>query len=104
MIDSLFDPSTLMSSRFAAIREHLFSELKGEGVILSLKTGKYYGVNEVGRFIWSRIQNPATFGDIQTALLNEYDVDEETGLREIAKFLTRMAEEELVDIINENAD
>ena len=92
-----------MESKFAncrinAIKEHLYSGLKEAGVILSLKNGKYYGLNEVGRSIWSAVQTPATIEEIKTAIMQEYDVDEATCYREINNFLEKMSKEELVEI------
>jgi hypothetical protein len=58
-----------------AIKEQIFSDLNGEAVILNIKTGTYYGLNEVGTFIWQLIQSPTTIQQIHTALLEAYDVE-----------------------------
>jgi hypothetical protein len=92
---------TLTSNRFEAIKDHLYSEIKGEGVILSLKNGKYYGVNPVGASIWQAIQSPRTFQEIQTSITQEYDVDQESCRQEVLTFLQQMVNEELVEILNE---
>ena len=63
--------------RYRAIREHLVSDLDTKAVILSLKNGKYYGLNKVGLAIWALIQKPSTIAEIEEALLQEYAVDEE---------------------------
>ena len=57
----VFIKEALAESRYSAIKEHLYSELNGEAVILSLTTGKYYGINAVGVSIWAAVQNPTTF-------------------------------------------
>ena len=95
------DELALTDNRFEAIKDHLYSEIKGEGVILSLKNGKYYGVNSVGSSIWQAIQNPATLPEIETAITSEYDVDEKTCRHEVLTFLERMVNEELVEVSNE---
>lgn len=91
----------LTNNRFEAVKEHLYSEIKGEGVILSLKNGKYYGVNPVGASIWQVIQSPSTLREIQTAITREYDVDQETCNQEVLAFLEQMVNEELIEIVNE---
>lgn len=91
----------LTNNRFEAIKDHLYSEIKGEGVILSLINGKYYGVNPVGASIWQAIQSPATLQEIQTAVTKEYDVDQETCHQEMLTFLEQMVNEELVKVLNE---
>jgi hypothetical protein len=91
----------LPNNRFQAIKDHLYSEIKEEGVILSLKNGKYYGVNPVGASIWKAIQSPATLPEIQAAVTREYDVDEETCRQEVLRFLEQMVNEELLEVLNE---
>ena len=95
------DELALPNNRFEAVKDHLYSEIKGEGVILSLKNGKYYGINSVGSSIWQAIQNPATLPEIETLVTREYDVDQKTCRQEVLKFLERMVNEELVEVLNE---
>ncbi len=95
------DELALPNNRFEAVKDHLYSEIKGEGVILSLKNGKYYGINSVGSSIWQAIQNPATLPEIETAVTREYDVDQKTCRQEVLTFLERMVNEELVEVLNE---
>lgn len=87
--------------RYRAIKDHLFSDLAGEAVILSLKNGKYYGVNHVGAAIWSAIQQKSSLAEIETVLMQEYEVDEETCRSEVKSFLDNMIQEELVDVLDE---
>ncbi len=85
--------------RYQAIKEHLFSELGEEAVILSLKNGKYYGVNSVGVTVWTNVQKAATLAEIEAAVMNEYEVDEETCRREVLLFLEEMLREELIETV-----
>lgn len=85
--------------RYQAIKEHLFSELNEEAVILSLKNGKYYGLNSVGVTIWTNVQEAAALSEIETAVMDEYDVDEETCRREVSLFLEKMISEELIETV-----
>lgn len=96
-----FDKYTVSDYVFVANKEHLYSELQSEGVILSLTNGKYYGVNEVGASIWAVIQNPATFNSIYSSVMEEYDVESDICRQEILEFLKKMSEEDLVEILNE---
>ena len=87
--------------RFQANKEHLYSELKDEAVILSMVSGKYYGLNPVGVSIWRSIQEPATLEDIHSAVMAEYEVDENTCRNEVASFLQLMSDEQLVEVLDE---
>ena len=91
------------TTRCQAIKEHLCCELNGEAVILSLKNGKYYGLNPVASRIWELIQEPRTPAEIQNAILLEYEVESEICRREVSAFLTQMAAEGLVLVIDEKA-
>jgi hypothetical protein len=90
-----------MNNRFVAVKDHLYSELKGEGVILSLKNGKYYGVNSVGACIWETVQNPVTFQEIQSNVMREFDVNEALCRQDVLSFLEKMTKEELVEVVDE---
>lgn len=96
-----FDDFISESYRFKAVKDHLYSDLNGEGVILSMKNGKYYGLNDVGASIWKTIQTPITFKEIKTTVMQEYEVDNATCDKEVLSFLEKMTEEELVEILNE---
>jgi hypothetical protein len=88
-----------MKHRYTAIKQHLFSDLNNEAVILSMKSGKYYGLNSVGRSIWQAIKRPLTIGEIQALVMSEYEVDEDTCHREVHQFLQKMTNEGLIDIL-----
>jgi hypothetical protein len=97
MNTSDFENKACSSVRFHAIREHLYSDLKDEAVILSVATGKYYGINAVGVTIWKAIQDPSTIEEIEAAVMREYDVERETCSGEIRSFLMKMANEKLIE-------
>lgn len=91
------------NDRIVAIKEHLYSDLNGEAVILSMKNGKYYGLNEVGRTIWNALKTPSYLMDIQACVMREYEVDENTCCREVLSFLRKMHQEGLIEILDEKA-
>jgi hypothetical protein len=80
---------------------HLSSNLDGETVILNSKTGAYYGLNAVGSYIWSLIQEPKTVFDIHDALVMTYDVEPERCLQDLVALLQELADHGLVDIEDE---
>ena len=92
---------SLTTARLKAVEEHLFSNLEGEAVLLNLKNGKYYGLNVVGVAVWQRLQQPTTFAEIQSGILDEFAVTPEVCRREVLAFLTRMHDEELLELVDE---
>jgi hypothetical protein len=49
-------------------------ELEGEAVILNLKSGTYFGLNEVGTRIWALIPEHKSLRKVFEALKEEYEV------------------------------
>jgi hypothetical protein len=88
----------LRESFIKVAKEQVACDLAGEAVILSLKSGQYFGLNEVGARIWNLIQEPKTVNEIRDALLQEYDVETECCERELLVLLQDLAAKGLVDI------
>ncbi|MDQ1260874.1 MAG: hypothetical protein QG575_55 [Euryarchaeota archaeon] len=77
----------------------LFScDLAGESVILNIKNGLYYGLDPVGSWIWSQIQQPIAVRDVRDAMLKEYEVDADLCERDLIVLLKTMQENELIDV------
>ncbi|MBE9005961.1 lasso peptide biosynthesis PqqD family chaperone [Fortiea sp. LEGE XX443] len=97
-------PTKLSSSEsfsVVASKEQICSELQGEVVILDIKTGAYYGLNEVGASIWNYIQSPKTVEEIQEAILAEYEIEAEVCKRDISALLKDLAAKGLIEIKND---
>ena len=84
------------TSKIVAAPEQVSSELAGESVILNLKTGLYYGLNEVGATIWDHIQSPKTFQEICDVIVAEYDVTPEGCASDIQDLLADMISANLI--------
>lgn len=68
----------------------------GEVVILNLKDGVYYGLNVVGGRIWELIQQPMTVRELQSVLIEEFDVDEQQCYRDVVRLLGDLAARDLI--------
>lgn len=86
------------SSTVVANRNLLGCDLSEGAVILDLESGVYYGLDSVGTFIWSVIQEPKTFSDVTAAVLEEYAVERERCVEDLKKLFTEMADRNLIDI------
>lgn len=70
-----------------------------EAVLLSMRDGEYYGLNEVATRIWSLIRQPTTLRQVKTVLLEEFaDVDAAECERALFHFLAEMISLNLVDV------
>lgn len=93
-------PSLSLDTPVRASPQLVSCEVADEAVLLSMRDGQYYGLNEVGASIWKLIQQPRTVVQIRDALLEEYsDMEPHEGERAIAEFLNEMISFKLVDLV-----
>jgi Coenzyme PQQ synthesis protein D (PqqD) len=81
-----------------ASADQVSSDLAGESVILSLKSGTYYGLNPVGSSVWMLIQEPKTIAEICEAILEEYEVDAQTCEADIQALLADLLNAQLIEL------
>jgi len=51
-----------------------------------------YTMNEVGNFIWEKIDGKNNIEDIIFSVIKEFDVDEKTARKDFEKFLLKVSE------------
>jgi hypothetical protein len=71
-------------------------EIEQEAVLLDLKSGVYYSLNEVGTEIWRLLGAGATESELAAAVAAQYDVNPDTAARDIGDLLKDMAAEGLI--------
>jgi hypothetical protein len=49
-----------------------------------------YTMNTMGAFIWGKLDEGATLGDLQAAIENEYDVDSQAAAADLQEFLAEL--------------
>lgn len=74
------------------------AEVDGELVALNVETGTCYGLNKVGTRIWKIIDAPCRVEELCDRLIQEFEVDRETCLRDVAVLLEEMSREKLIDV------
>jgi hypothetical protein len=74
----------------------VFKQLKDEGVILDLKEGMYFGLNEVGSRIWALLLDGQSQREIVTTMLKEYNVTQERLERDVASWVGELKRRGLV--------
>jgi hypothetical protein len=88
---SLEEAMTDLTTRIAVPESVLFRDLDGEAVLLETKTGRYYGLDEVGTRMWSLIHSHGEIGAVCRALLAEYDVPEDRLREDLERFVETLA-------------
>lgn len=93
-----------MSSPFAhndvvrASARQMSGTLEDETVVLNLADGMYYTLDPVAARIWELVQDDRTVGDIESALLAEFEVEPERCREDLARLLGELLELELIEV------
>ena len=89
-----------LNSVVMAVADQVSCDLEGEAAVLNLKTGVYYGLDEVGASVWRMLDGPRRVDELVDALLGEYEVDREECQRDVIALLGELAVRGLVEINN----
>ena len=76
----------------------LATSFGSEIVILNLRDGVYYGLEDVGVRIWQLVQKPTTIAAIREAIVAEYDVDAARCERDVRALVGELASKGLVQL------
>lgn len=88
-----------LTSKVRASADHVACDLDDETVLLSLRTGEYYGLNEVAASVWKLVQAPITVNEILASLMEEFEADDaERCGEEVVLLLNQLRELELVEV------
>ena len=86
-------------SDMVSIRPDVLSRtVNGEELILDLEDGKYFGLSEVGVFIWQAIKEPISLNHLIDAILQEYEVERAAAQEDLLQLLGELQEKGLVTI------
>ena len=75
-------------------------EVAGQTVVLptgsDLNLNMMISLNDTGKFLWSLLESDREEADLVSALLAEYDVDEQTAKSAVASFIAKLNEHEFL--------
>lgn len=86
------------SSVVKVSKEAVHCDVEDEVVILGMKNGVYYGLNPVGAFIWSQIQEPKRVEEIRNSILGEFDVGKEECEADLMELLEDLLDHSLIEV------
>jgi hypothetical protein len=81
----------------------VYRDLRGELVLLNLKTGVYFGLDPIGTRIWQLLQDRSSLQEVLDALLQEYEVAEAECREHLVDFVLAMRKNGLVEISDATA-
>jgi len=85
--------------KYKLTSQQIASNVGGEIVILNHNKGEYYGLDEVGALVWNSLEEqPQTLDSLCSAVLEDYDIDKQTCLKDIELLLKDLISEKLVEV------
>ena len=85
------------SDTIAASPDVVAREVGGEIVLLHLDSGTYFGLNAVGSFIWSIIeQEPRSIAELADAVTANFAVERDEALQDILALAQSLSENGLL--------
>jgi len=83
--------------RLKRCSEVTWSEIEDECVLLHLSTGRYYTLNEVGRFLWKSLDGKTPLSELHRIVIREYDVDELLAKKDLLEVVHDLLKEGLLE-------
>jgi hypothetical protein len=93
MENVIADPSIVV-----AAKDQSSCPLGDDTIVLDLKAGLYFSLNNVGAFVWQMIQAPKSVAEIRAAIVATYDVEPDICERDLVALLRDLAARDLIEI------
>lgn len=84
------------NSLFSQQPGNIVSDMDGEKVMLSIQSGKYFNLGELGGEIWDLMKEPISIDNLVSTLLARYDVGQTECEEHVIAFLIQLLGEGLV--------
>jgi Coenzyme PQQ synthesis protein D (PqqD) len=78
-------------------------DMAGEAIVLNMKSGVYFGMEQVAALIWNLVEKPRSVAEIRDAIMKEYEVDDDTCEKDLKLFLDHLQSAGLIEIDNNEA-
>lgn len=85
-----------LNSKLTINDKLLSTEIDNELVLMSIDTGKYFGLNTVGSRVWELLKTPIEVTDLLNRLQEEFNVGKEQCETEVMSLLQKMLDKNLV--------
>jgi len=83
-------------TKFKTTENFAWRNVNDEIIILNLKSGEYFTLNDVAQCIWTAVTEEKSVEEIKVKIIDEYDVSAEKAERDIDDFITGMIEQGLL--------
>ncbi|MBA3672602.1 MAG: PqqD family protein [Gemmatimonadaceae bacterium] len=82
--------------------DQVHTTVGGEAVILGLRDGMYYGLDEVGATVWAILATPTRVSAVVAGVVAEFDVEQETAERDVLALLEELRARALIRVEERN--
>lgn len=90
--------SLSLQDRVVQAKGNLVSDMNGEKVMMSISSGKYYNLGQIGGRIWELIEVQISVEQLVASLVAEYDIETALCEAQTKSFLEQMIQEGLIEI------
>lgn len=88
-----------LATTVAASPQRMATVVGERVVILDVRAGVYYGLDTVGAYVWSLLQQPLTVEELRDRLLEEFDVEPAVCTAELLALLDQLAAKGLIQVL-----
>mgnify|MGYP001041033907 CR=1 FL=1 len=87
-----------LNSRVVQMDGNIVSDMDGEKVMLSIESGNYYNLGEIGGQIWDLMRTPLEINEVVANLLITYQVEKEECEQHVLSYIEQLNKEGLIQI------
>ncbi len=81
-------------------KDVLFHNLEGGAVLLNTKSEEYFGLDEVGTFMWNALLETSSVEEAHQKLITQYEVESEELYQDLKNWIQELVENKLLSVEN----
>ncbi len=87
-----------IKSKITLSKNVFAQEIDEETIILDSETQEYFSINEIGKVIWSLIEEKKNLEEIKAEMLDMYEVPEEQIEKDLLNFIQALEQKGLIKV------
>lgn len=87
-----------LDAALSVVGDPVFTDIPGETVILDERSGRYFGLDDVGSFVWRHLQRTTTLRELIAAVTDEYDVAADRSEADLRALIADLRAADLVAV------
>lgn len=87
-----------IKSKITLSKNVFAQEIDEETIILDSETQEYFSINEIGKVIWSLIEEKKNLEEIKAEMLDMYEVPQEQIEKDLLNFIQALEQKGLIKV------